>query len=163
MVSSFTKKPIFLIFRTKSSKSLWIVGSPPQIETHSRIPCRFSRNWKKFSVCCKPFLIWRIFSGKTNSLLWQYPHRRLHPSVKTTHATRPGKSRRLSLSSHDTSIFACVTRFVKISSRIKFWFFSAIKLCYWTIVSHHTSINFTASSIHCFSIFVYKCFHKRKN
>jgi hypothetical protein len=43
----------------------------------------------------KEFFSSNIFSGKTNSGLWQYPQRKLQPGVKIMQAVFSGKSSRV--------------------------------------------------------------------
>jgi len=72
-----------------SFRFFWRVGSPQQITTPSKSQIFVSRKRKNVSSGIKSCINF-IFSGKTNSELWQYLHLKLHQAVNIKVATLPG-------------------------------------------------------------------------
>jgi hypothetical protein len=89
LVSSFTRNHKSLTFFENSIKSFCKVGSHQQITTQSNIQILVFRKFKKISSGIKSFIN-LIFSGKTNSELWQNWHLKLHQAVKIKVATFHG-------------------------------------------------------------------------
>jgi hypothetical protein len=89
LVSSFTKNHKSLIFFENSIKFCCKVGSHQQITTPSKIHIFVFKKLKKISSGIKSFINF-IFSGNTNSELWQNWHLKLHQAVKIMVATFHG-------------------------------------------------------------------------
>ena len=96
----------------KSSKSGCSVGSPPVMQTPSRIPFRFLRKSNTSPVSYSASTV-----PGSSSLLWQNGQRKLQPPVKTVAATWPGKSNNVVFCNPQIFIFSLHSGDITFQSR----------------------------------------------